>query len=150
MRLYLEHRKLYIEYREAVKRVEDVLNEYEIISAKVQPKSSLAEHEREFSPVVVAAFGQSINKSEEYVIAMEQHKIEERLYSAKLILQERTELLKLKEEEIRKSKDIYNMIYVAKWIDGLKNDAIVKQTGYSRSQVYNIVGHLTKQLERSE
>ena len=42
------------------------------------------------------------------------------------------------------------MIYVAKWIDGLKNDAIVKQTGYSRSQVYNIVGHLTKQLERSE
>ncbi len=148
MRLYLEHRKLYLQYREAVQKVENVLNDYEIISAKVQPKSSLAEHEREFSPVVVAAFGQSINKSEEYVIAMEQHRIEERLYAAKLILQERTELLRLKEEEIRKSKDIYNMVYVAKWIDGLKPDAIVKQTGYSRSQVYNILGHLTKQLER--
>lgn len=148
MRLYLEHRKLYLQYREAAQKVENVLNDYEIISAKVQPKSSLAEHEREFSPVVVAAFGQSINKSEEYVIAMEQHRIEERLYSAKLILQERTELLKLKEEEIRKSKDIYNMVYTAKWIDGLKPDAIVKQTGYSRSQVYNILGHLTKQLER--
>ena len=69
MRLYLEHRKLYLQYREAVQKVENVLNDYEIISAKVQPKSSLAEHEREFSPVVVAAFGQSINKSEEYVIA---------------------------------------------------------------------------------
>lgn len=149
MRLYLEHRKLYLQYREAVQKVENVLNDYEIISAKVQPKSSLAEHEREFSPVVVAAFGQSINKSEEYVIAMEQHRIEERLYAAKLILQERTELLRLKEEEIRKSKDIYNMVYVAKWIDGLKPDAIVKQTGYSRSQVYNILGHLTKQIERS-
>lgn len=148
MRLYLEHRKLYLQYREAVQKVENVLNDYEIISAKVQPKSSLAEHEREFSPVVVAAFGQSINKSEEYVIAMEQHRIEERLYAAKLILQERTELLRLKEEEIRKSKDIYNMVYVAKWIDGLKPDTIVKQTGYSRSQVYNILGHLTKQLER--
>ena len=148
MRLYLEHRKLYLQYREAVQKVENVLNDYEIISAKVQPKSSLAEHEREFSPVVVAAFGQSINKSEEYVIAMEQHRIEERLYAAKLILQERTELLRLKEEEIRKSKDVYNMVYVAKWIDGLKPDAIVKQTGYSRSQVYNILGHLTKQLER--
>lgn len=150
MRLYLEHRKQYLLYKDALQKVEDVLNEYEVISAKIHPKSPLAEHEREFSPVVVAAFGQSINKSEEYVIAMEQHRIEERLYSAKLILQERHELLKLKEEEIRKSKDIYNMIYVAKWIDGLKNDAIVKQTGYSRSQVYNIVGHLTKQLERSE
>lgn len=149
MRLYLEHRKLYLQYREAVQKVENVLNDYEIISAKVQPKSSLAEHEREFSPVVVAAFGQSINKSEEYVIAMEQHRIEERLYAAKLILQERTELLRLKEEEIRKSKDIYNMVYTAKWIDGLKPDAIVKQTGYSRSQVYNILGHLTKQIERS-
>lgn len=148
MRLYLEHRKLYLQYKEALQKVENVLNEYEVISAKVQPKSSLSEHEREFSPVVVAAFGQSINKSEEYVIAMEQHKIEERLYSAKLILQERAELLKFKEEEIRKSKDVYNMIYTAKWIDGLKPDAIVKQTGYSRSQVYNILGHLNKQLER--
>lgn len=149
MRLYLEHRKQYLLYREALKKVEDILNEYEIISAKVHPKSALAEHEREFSKeTILPASGKKINKTEEYVIALEQRRIEERLYSAKLILQERTELLKLKEEEIRKSKDIYNMVYTAKWIDGLKNDAIVKQTGYSRSQVYNIVGHLMKQLER--
>lgn len=149
MRLYLEHRKLYLQYREATQKLENILNEYEIISAKIQPKSSLAEHEREFSKeTILPASGKKINKAEEYAIAMEQHRIEERLYSAKLILKERTELLKLKEEEIRKSKDIYNMIYTAKWIDGLKPEAIVKQTGYSRSQVYNIVGHLTKQLER--
>lgn len=137
-------------YKDAVDRVERVLNEYEVISQKVQPKSSLAEHEREFSPLVVAALGQSINKSEEYVIAMEQHKIEERLHSAKLILQERTELLRLKEEELRRSKSIYNMIYTAKWVDGLKPDAIVRETGYSRSQVYNIINHITKQVERGD
>ena len=148
--LYLEHRKQYLLYREASDNVERILNEYEMIAQKVQPKSSLAEHEREFSPVVVAALGQSINKSEEYVIAMEQHKIEERLYSAKLILQERTELLRLKEEELRKSKNIYNMVYTLKWVDGLKPDAIVKETGYSRSQVYNIINHLQAQLERGD
>lgn len=149
MRLYLEHRKLYLQYQEALQRVEDVLNEYETISAKIQPKSSLAEHEREFSKeTILPPSGKKINKAEEYAIAMEQHRIEERLHSSKLILQERTELLKLKEIELRKSRNIYNMIYTAKWIDGLKSEVIVKQTGYSRSQVYNIIGHLTKQLER--
>lgn len=150
MRLYLEHRGYYLSYLEAQKKLEDIINEYETILAKVQPKSSLAEHEREFSKeTILPPSGKKVNKAEEYVIVMKERKIRERLADAKIILQERFTLLDLKEQEIRKSKDIYNMIYTAKWIDGLKPDAIVKQTGYSRSQVYNILGHLTKQLERS-
>lgn len=150
MRLYLEHRGYYLSYLEAQKKLEDIINEYETILAKVQPKSPLAEHEREFSKeTILPPSGKKVNKAEEYAIVMKERKIRERLTDAKIILQERFTLLDLKEQEIRKSKDIYNMVYTAKWIDGLKPDAIVKQTGYSRSQVYNILGHLTKQIERS-
>lgn len=150
MRLYLEHRGYYLSYLEAQKKLEDIINEYEAILTKVQPKSSLAEHEREFSKeTILPPSGKKINKAEEYAIAMEQRKIKERLSDAKLILQERFNLLDLKEQEIRKSRDIYNRIYTLKWIDGLKADAIIEETGYSRSQVYNILKHLNKQIERS-
>lgn len=150
MRLYLEHRGYYLSYLEAQKKLEDIINEYEAILAKVQPKSSLAEHEREFSKeTILPPSGNKINKAEEYAIAMEQRKIKERLSDAKLILQERFNLLDLKEQEIRKSRDIYNRIYTLKWIDGLKADAIIEETGYSRSQVYNILKHLNKQIERN-
>lgn len=150
MRLYLEHRGYYLSYLEAQKKLEDIINEYEAILAKVQPKSSLAEHEREFSKeTILPPSGKKINKAEEYAIAMEQRKIKERLSDAKLILQERFNLLDLKEQEIRKSRDIYNRIYTLKWIDGMKADAIIEETSYSRSQVYNILKHLNKQIERS-
>ena len=56
--------------------------------------------------------------------------------------------LEQKEQELRKSRDIYNMIYRCKWVDEMKPEAIVFATGYSRSQVYSILGHLEKQLER--
>ena len=151
MRLYLEHRKYYLRYLEAQKKVEAILNEYEIISQKVQPKNSLAEHEREFSKEVnLPASGQKVSKVDEYVIAMEQRKIRKRLDDAKLILKERKELLDIKEQELRKSRDIYNRIYTLKWVDGIKVDSIIEETGYSRSQVYSIIKRLHKQLERSE
>lgn len=149
MRLYLEHRKQYLLFVDAQNRLEQIINEYDIISQKVQPKSALAEHEREFSKeTILPPSGAKVNKVEEYTIAMQQRHIRERLNDAKLILQERMTLLDIKEQEIRKSRDIYNMIYTLKWIDGLKADAIVEETGYSRSQVYSILKHLKKQLER--
>ena len=149
MRLYLEHRKQYLSYLDAQHRLEQIINEYEVILAKVQPKSSLSEHEREFSKeTILPPSGKKVNKAEEYAIAMEQRKIRERLSDTKLILQERFTLLDLKEQEIRKSRDIYYRIYTLKWIDGLKAETIIEETGYSRSQVYNILKHISKQIER--
>lgn len=149
MRLYLIHRKYYIAYLIAQQNVERILNEHEVLLQKVQPKSSLAEHEREFLPTVVSGGGVPVKKAEEYAIEMERRKIRERLEDAKVILDERKVLLDQKEEELRKSKDVYNMVYCAKWVDGKKSDTIVQETGYSRSQIYNIIGHLKTQIERS-
>jgi len=149
MRLYLEHRKYYLAYQNALVKVDKIVNEREELLATVQPKSPLADHEREFmkaNPSVTG--GQYVNKVEEYVIELEQRKIKERLAEAKEILNERYEILMLKERELRKSKDIYNVIYTYKWVDGLKAEAIIVQTGYSRSQVYNIIKHIGKMIDR--
>lgn len=151
MRLYLEHRKAYIAYISAQRGYEQVINEYERISQSVQPRSPLAEHERDFSnETILPPTGGRTEKALEYTISMEQCRIEERMRFARVLMEERHVLLSAKEEELRKSRDIYNLVYRLKWVDGLKADAIIEETGYSRSQVYNIIGHLTKQLERNE
>ena len=75
--------------------------------------------------------------------------IKARLAEARALLNNRKILLDLKEEELRKSRDIFNMIYTLKWVDNLKAELIIEETGYSRSQVYNIINQLERQLERS-
>jgi hypothetical protein len=148
MRLYLEHRRRYLEYREAQGRLNSIANELEQIEQKVQPRSTLSEHEREHMPTSPRAQGTPINKAEEYVIALEQSGVYERMRCAKEILEIKTILLEQKEAELRKSRDIYNWVYCLRWVDGMKTDAIIRETGYSRSQVHNILKHLSKQLER--
>ena len=148
MRLYLEHRRYYLAYQNALNKVERIVDEREQLLTKVQPKSSLAEHEREFMKSNPQTGGGYVNKVEEYVIELDQRKIKERLEEAKAIMNERYDILMRKETELRKSKDIYNVIYTMYWVDGMKADAIMVNTGYSRSQVYNIIKHISKQIER--
>ena len=148
MKLYLIHRAYYLNYLEAQHRLEQILNEQEEMLARVEPKSTLANHEREHMASNPPATGTRTNKTEEYVIEAEKRHIADRLKVARQILQDRELLLKQKEAEIRKSKDIYNVVYVAKYIDGVKADRIYRDTEYSRSQIYNIIGHLKKQMER--
>lgn len=150
MRLYLIHRKYYLSFLQAQNNLEEILNEQEMLIQRVEPKSSLAEHEREFMASNPTTGGRILTrKAEEYAIEVERRKIKERLAEAREILSDRKLLLEIKEEELRKSKDIYNRIYTCKWVDGMKAQAIIDETGYSRSQVYNIIDHLTAQLERS-
>ena len=150
MRLYLIHRRYYKLYLRAQERVEKILNEQEEIFQKVEPKSSLAEHERDYLPNNPSTGGKGLSrKAEEYAIEMERRRIKERLSEAMDILADRRTLMLQKEEELRKSKDIYNMIYTLRWVDGMKPDAIVEATGYSRSQVYSITKQIQRQIERS-
>ena len=148
MKLYLEHRNKYIAYRVAKQRVERILDERERLITKVQPKSPFAEHEREFMTSNPPTGGAFVNKVEEYVIEAEARRIKERLAEAKEIMNERYDLLMQVEAELRKSKDVHNVIYLLKYVDGVKADAIVQQTGYSRSQVYNILSYIDKTIVR--
>lgn len=148
--MYLIHRKYYIAFLIAQQNVEAILNEWEQISARAQPRNPLSEHEREFvSTVVIPASGGSVNKAEQYVIEMDQRKIRERLKEAKEIMAERFDLLDQKEEEIRKSADLYDKVYVEKWLNGMKAEDIADKLHYSRSQVYKIIRHISAQIERS-
>lgn len=143
---YLRHRKMYLDYLQAQSMVQQILDEDTMLFQLTQPKSSISDRER-------VSGGSVIPKAELYIIRKEEAHINERLTEAHMILHERYDLMHLEEADLRKSKDVYDQVYVAKWIDGYKADKMIKVLRtrgvyYSRSQIYNIMARIRQQIER--
>lgn len=143
---YLRHRKMYLDYLQAQDMVQQILDEDTMLFQLTQPKSSISDSER-------VSGGSVIPKAELYIIRKEEAHINERLAEAHMILHERYDLMHLEEADLRKSKDVYDQVYVAKWIDGYKADKMIKVLRtrgvyYSRSQIYNIMARIRQQIER--
>ena len=106
-----------------------------------QPSSSKFDKER-------VSGGATDNTFERYLILKEEKKIDQRLEEVRSILEDRKKLLKLKEEELKESTDIRDMIYRYRYIDKLKVYKIAKLVGYSEAQVYRILDNIKKSLRK--
>ena len=140
---YLEHRKRYIEYKQACDDLNQVLDEWILAFQRTQPKISYGDKVQ----------GNATNKIEEYVIEVENKRLRERKEVAEQIIDGKAKLLAMAEEELRRSKNIYDMIYTLRWVDGLKPNEIYRKldmTGhsYSESQIYEIRKRIKAQIER--
>lgn len=143
---YLEHRKRYIDYCQAQDDLNRILDEWILAFQKTQPKSQV--------------YGDKVQLNntrkplEEYVIEVEDKHIYPRIKAAREIMDLKGELLAIKEAELRKSKNIYDIIYTLKWIDGERPKGIYRKLdmmgmNYSNSQIYEITKRIENQIERS-
>ena len=141
---YLEHRKRYIEYKQACEDLNQVLDEWILAFQRTQPKISYGDKVQ----------GNATNKIEEYVIEVENKRLRERKEVAEQIIDGKAKLLNMAEEELRRSKNIYDMIYTYRWVDGMKPNEIyrkldMKGCNYSESQIYEIRKRIKAQIERA-
>lgn len=136
--LYIEYTQIKIKYRQAERSLERILTEKDKLFQRTQPKSTMGEYEREFDKHINVSSkgGAKVSQIEEYVIAMEEQGINERLKEAKSICEDWRELLQTKEEELRRSKDIDDELFVMRCIEHKRVRDIVRKTHYSRGQVY--------------
>ena len=141
--LYLDYKRYKMKYLEAQEAVNAILDEKTILFQKTQPKSSISENER-------VDGGTRVNQTEEYVIAMEQRHINERLAEAKALMLDRMDMLRQKEMELRASNKKEDVIYVLKCLDDLSIKDISKQIAYSEAQVYRILKIIRKNLNMIE
>ena len=58
--------------------------------------------------------------------------------------------LKLKEDKLKGSIDIYDRIYVYKWIEHRRVKNYYKLLNYSRRQVYNLINEMKEKLYSNE
>lgn len=130
---------VYLEYERYKKRFSDVqhifecmLLEKEMIFTRTQPNAIRYDKDAVHSSI-------NSNMLEQYVIELEETKIDAKLEPIRQILIDRHRLLMLKEQELRKSGNKYDKIYVNYFIDDLSIKDIAKALNYSISQVYRII-----------
>ena len=95
------------------------------------------------------------NSIEDYVIEVEEKRLYQRMRDAGVIIGGKKELADLAEIELRKSKDIYDLVYTAKFVDGKRTKEIYRELdlmgkNYSTSQIYDIIRRIKAQIRFSE
>lgn len=144
MRYYKEHRKAYIDFVNAQNVVNDVVDEYLVAFQRTQP------HSPTYSDTGVPR-GVKVNRTEEYIIEVEHKDLKRRAEDATMLLDLKQKLLDIKEKELRKSCNVYDAIYVAKWVDHKKTKDIIRDLDfkgfdYSTSQVYEIIKRIGNEI----
>lgn len=141
--MYLEHNKRWCEYIQAQNDLREVLDEYEVVFQRTQPKGNYSER----------VSGTSRNKTEEYVIELERRDLNRRIADATAIIQAKKDLLDMAEEELRKSRDIYDLIYLKKWVEHKRPKVIYRELdlmgiSYSTSHIYEIIKRIRQTTGR--
>jgi hypothetical protein len=141
--VYLEHRKRYVEYKQACNDLQTILDEWTLAFQRTLPKISYGDKVQ----------GNPVNKIEEYIIEVEEKGLQQRKEKAEQIIDGRVKLLNLAEADLRKSKNIYDLIYTLKWVDGLRPKDVYRKLdlmgmNYSTSQIYEITKRIRAQIER--
>lgn len=124
--LYMEYEALKQDYHDTLNRFKHILDKKEVIFQKTQPHSMSYDEER-------VSGGERVNKADAYMIDLE--KLGKELEVAEFIIDKRLRLLRFKEFEIRKSTDIYDIIYCLRYIDRCRILTIAKKTNYSKTSV---------------
>lgn len=126
--LYVVYEQYKNKLHNAQQVLDEIIIEKEELFAKTQPQSTDFEKE----PTKGGVPG---DRFYEYVKEKQNKQIEERLAEAKSIVNDRKELLLSKEEELRRSKNEYDIIYKYYFLEYLTIRQIEKRIYISKSEI---------------
>ncbi len=141
--VYIDYETYKCKYLEIQKKYNAILSEKENLFTKTQPNAIT------YDKVQVKG-GKLMNGFDEYLIAKEKEQIDERLAEARQLLEDRERLLKLKEKELRASKDKLDLVYCMRFVDNKRPYAIARCLNYSESQIYRILDKIQKEIRREK
>lgn len=137
--LYTEYEEYKAKYYSAQRKYDKILSEKEKLFLRTQPGSIDYSKDK-------TEGGTHENTFDTFVIKMEKKKIDERLEVARSILEDREKLFKLKEKELRNSKDWSDIIYVYYYIEKLSIRKIERRIPFSKSGIDRILKRIEKNI----
>ena len=139
--LYPEHYALTIKLSAAQKLYSDILDEANALLERTQPKGV------DFTKEKVKS-GAAGNAFDNYLIAKENARIDERLAAAKELVESRAWLLKEKTQELKASKETFDRLYRMRYIECLSFFQIEMRAAYSHAQIWRKFKEINKNLQR--
>ncbi len=88
------------------------------------------------------------NPLEKYMEKVEDEGLDEKLSKYRQYLKDWGMLLTIKEDELRKSKQKHDRVYVLRIIEGYNIGRVARITNYSRSQIYRILKQIYRELRK--
>lgn len=137
---YLEYERYKVKYNGIQWRYSQILLEKERLFTNTQPSAIRYDKDKVQSSV-------GGNMLDNYVISLEEKRIDQKLNILRKSLKNWQTLLDLKERELRRSKSTIDRIYVLKYIDGQEISKIADLTHYSKSQIYRILRQIEKRCD---
>ena len=127
--LYIEFERISNKYSALQKAFTDTLLEKERLFMQTLPGAIRYDKDK----VQATADGSPL---EDYVVNVDTKELDAKLARYRALLDDWKVLMEVKEAELRKSKDIFNIIYVMRYIDGYPVSRIAKLLHYNRQWIY--------------
>lgn len=140
MFVYIDYENYKKKYHDTQNKFDEILKEKEVLFSKTQPKSA------KWDKVGTPGLGHCYNPFDEYLIAKDKKRIDDRLFEIKSILEDRAMLLRAKEQELRSSKNNIDQIYRMRFLDQMHITKIAIIVHYSESQVYRILKNIKQTI----
>ena len=90
------------------------------------------------------------NPLERYAVTMDEKQIDEKLDTLRRQIKDWSILIDVKENELRKSKDVPDRIFTLRYLDGVSVSRISNIVSYSKKQIYRILGKMDKTISKNE
>ena len=141
MSVYVDYVILKQSYDESIRRLKALLDKKEEAFTRTLPSAIRYDLQRVMhSPSVISPL-------DEYVADVE--RIDQQIREARLIVMDRKEILDLKEQELRKSKDTDDHIFMLKYIEHLTVERIAIRMHYSEGNIYYHLAKIKHQLRKN-
>lgn len=138
--LYVDYVILKQSYDESLRRLKELLDKKEEAFTRTLPNAIRYDLQKVMHSV-------STNSAlDDYVMDVE--KIDQQIRSAKIILMDRKEMLDLKEEELKKSRDVDDRVYFLKYIQRLTVEQIAIRMHYSEGNIYYHLAKIKHQIKK--
>lgn len=134
---YLDYKKKYLD---AQIIYDEILSEKETLFLMTQPKALQVDAER-------VSGGKKTNKIDEYISIKDEKKIDLRLEEIRSILNDRENLLKAKEVELRNSKEWLDIIFVYYYIEKLSIRKISKKIPFGTTEIFRKLKKIEKSIK---
>lgn len=141
--LYLEYERIKTKYTALQEQFAKILLEKERLYTKTLPSAIRYDKEKVMSTI-------DGNPLEEFVINVEDKALDEKIARFRELLTDWVVLLETKERELRRSKDIFNKIYVLKYLDNYSVSRIAKVLHYDRTQIYRKLKQMWKRCNKMQ
>ena len=140
--VFIEYDNFKHKYTEIQSKYNEILTEKENLFTRTQPNAI------RYDKLQIEGGKLRENGFDEYLAECEKRNIDRRLNEGISLLRARAELLRLKEIDLRASKDINDIIYTMKFLDNAKPKTIAMALGYSESQVYRLIQKIQERIAR--